>query len=352
MASISKFFRSPLAGPLGAMLLAMFAVSLTTDRFLQSQNLFNVSLQISTTAIVAIGATIVILTGGIDLSPGSIVALTSCVLAILVKNQGMPVIVAAPIILVLGALLGVFNGFLSTYGRIPAFIATLATMIIYRGLAVLVTNGSPVFSLAPELQPVFYGQFLGIPLPFYYVVVLYGVAFIFLRNTVRGRAIYAVGGNESAARFSGISVNRTRMLAFIIAGVTASIAGLLLSARLDSGSPHYGSGTELEAIAAAVIGGASLTGGYGNVLGTLFGALTVAVVQNGLNLNAVPTSWQNITLGAIIILAVAFDMWRADIAHAIGGLIGRMRGTRPTANLPTAPTSPPAQTSPPTTPSS
>jgi ribose transport system permease protein len=241
---------------------------------------------------------------------------------------------------VLGALLGTFNGFLSTYGRIPSFIATLATMIVYRGLAFLVTNGSPIFSLAPELQPVFYGKVMGIPLPFFYVVILYIVAFVFLRNTVSGRAIYAVGGNESAARFSGINVNRTRMLAFILAGLTASIAGLLLSARLDSGSPNYGSGAELEAIAAAVIGGASLTGGYGNMLATLFGALTVAVVQNGLNLNAVATSWQNITLGGIIVLAVALDMWRADLAHAIGRLLPRARRAEQAPSAPGA--SPPA----------
>lgn len=162
-------------------------------------------------------------------------------------------------------------------------------------------------------------------MPFYYVVVLYAAAVIFLRNTITGRAIYAVGGNESAARLSGIHVNRTRLLAFVLAGFTAAIAGVLMTARLDSGSPNYGAGMELEAIAAAVIGGASLAGGYGNIVSTLFGALTVAVVQNGLNLNAVPTSWQNITLGAIIVLAVGLDMWRADIARAVGRLVPGIR---------------------------
>jgi ribose transport system permease protein len=314
-----------MVGPAAALILAMVAVSLTTDRFLSAQNLINVSLQVSSTAIVAIGATLVILTGAIDLSPGSVVALTTCVLAILVKNMGVPVPLAIPAILVLGALLGLVNGLISTYGRIPSFIATLATMIVYRGLAFLVTNGSPIFSVSPALEPLFYGNLLGIPLPFYYVVALYAAAVIFLRNTITGRAIYAVGGNESAARLSGIHVNRTRLLAFVLAGFTAAIAGVLMTARLDSGSPNYGAGMELEAIAAAVIGGASLAGGYGNIVSTLFGALTVAVVQNGLNLNAVPTSWQNITLGAIIVLAVGLDMWRADIARAVGRLVPGIR---------------------------
>ena len=319
--TVNRLLRSQMVGPAAALLLAMLAVSLTTDRFLTSQNLINVSLQVSSTAIVAIGATLVILTGAIDLSPGSVVALTTCVMAILVKNMGVPVPVAIPMILALGALLGLVNGLLSTYGRIPSFIATLATMIVYRGLAFLVTNGSPIFSVSPALEPLFYGNLLGIPLPFYYVVVLYAGAAIFLRNTITGRAIYAIGGNESAARLSGIHVNRTRLLAFVLAGLMAAIAGVLMTARLDSGSPNYGAGMELEAIAAAVIGGASLAGGYGNIISTLFGALTVAVVQNGLNLNAVPTSWQNITLGAIIVLAVGLDMWRADIARALSKLV-------------------------------
>ena len=323
--TVNRLLRSQMVGPAAALILAMVAVSLTTDRFLSAQNLINVSLQVSSTAIVAIGATLVILTGAIDLSPGSVVALTTCVLAILVKNMGVPVPLAIPAILVLGALLGLVNGLISTYGRIPSFIATLATMIVYRGLAFLVTNGSPIFSVSPALEPLFYGNLLGIPLPFYYVVALYAAAVIFLRNTITGRAIYAVGGNESAARLSGIHVNRTRLLAFVLAGFTAAIAGVLMTARLDSGSPNYGAGMELEAIAAAVIGGASLAGGYGNIVSTLFGALTVAVVQNGLNLNAVPTSWQNITLGAIIVLAVGLDMWRADIARAVGRLVPGIR---------------------------
>ena len=315
MNNLVKFFRSTIAGPLVALIIAVVIISLTTDRFLTTQNLINVSLQVSTVAIAAIGSTLVILTAGIDLSPGSIVALTTCVLAILVKNMGIPLPLGVVAALILGIGLGLFNGFFSTYGRIPSFVVTLATLGIYRGLAFLITEGHPIFSISPFLENLFYGRIAGIPLPFIYMLILYGVTAIFLRYTRSGRSIYAIGGNESAAYLSGIHVNRTRLLAFILAGLTAAIAGVLIAARLNSGSPNYGVGLELAAIAAAVIGGASLAGGYGNIIATLFGALTVAVVQNGLNLNAVPAAWQNITLGLIIILAVGLDMWREDFGR-------------------------------------
>ena len=318
-----RLLSSAVIGPFAALILVVIVVSLTTDRFLLPQNLSNVTLQVSIVALAAIGATLVILAGGIDLSPGSVLALTSCTLAILVKNWGWPVEVAIPATLLLGALLGLFNGVLSAYLRIPAFVTTLATLTIYRGMAFLITGGTPIFSISPKLRPIFYGSFLGVPLPLYYVLAAFVLAALFLRYTVPGRAIYAVGGNESAARFTGIKVNRTRLLTFVIAGLMAGAAGVLTTARLDSGSPNYGVGLELQAIAAAVIGGASLAGGSGNIIATLFGALIVAVVQNGLNLNAVPASWQQITLGTIILLAVGLDMWRKDLGDALRRLFRR-----------------------------
>lgn len=318
-----RLLSSAVIGPFVALILVVIVVSLTTDRFLLPQNLSNVTLQVSIVALAAIGATLVILAGGIDLSPGSVLALTSCTLAILVKNWGWPVEVAIPATLLLGALLGLFNGVLSAYLRIPAFVTTLATLTIYRGMAFLITGGTPIFSISPKLRPIFYGSFLGVPLPLYYVLAAFVLAALFLRYTVPGRAIYAVGGNESAARFTGIKVNRTRLLTFVIAGLMAGAAGVLTTARLDSGSPNYGVGLELQAIAAAVIGGASLAGGSGNIIATLFGALIVAVVQNGLNLNAVPASWQQITLGTIILMAVGLDMWRKDLGDALRRLFHR-----------------------------
>ncbi len=290
------------------------------------QNLSNVSLQVATVAVVAIGATLVILTGGIDLSPGLNVALVTCTLAIRVKNMGLPLWLGIVLVLILGTLLGFGNGSFSTYLKIPSLIVTLATMSIFRGLAFLINKGTPIFSVSPALEPIFYGKFLNIPLPFYYVISLYILGAFFLRSTIQGRAIYAVGGNESAARLTGIRVNRTRMMAFVIAGFTASIGGVLLTAWLNSGSPNYGAELGLQSIAAAVIGGASLTGGYGSMIATLIGALTVAVVQNGLNLLAVLASWQEITLGIVIVLAVGLDMWRSDIGRGIGRIFRARAG--------------------------
>ena len=246
-----------------------------------------------------------------------------CMLAYLVKNMGMSLPLGIVIVLLLGILLGFVNGFFSSYGRIPSFIVTLATMNIYRGLAFALTGGITIFSVSPQLDPIFYGRFLGIPNPFYYVVILYGSAALFLRYTIPGRAIYAIGGNEAAARLSGINVNRTRLLAFVIAGFTAAIAGVLETAWLDSGSAAYGSELALGGIAAAVIGGASLVGGYANIVSSLVGALTVAVVQNGLNLHAVQLAWQDVTLGLVIILAVGVDMWRGKISESLGRLFRR-----------------------------
>ena len=167
---------------------------------------------------------------------------------------------------------------------------------------------------------------MSLPQPVFYVIGLYALGAFFLRSTIQGRAIYAVGGNESAARLTGIHVNRVRLLAFVLSGLTASIGGVLLTAWLNSGSPNYGAELGFQSIAAAVIGGASLTGGYGSMVATLIGALTVAVVQNGLNLLAVPASWQEITLGIVIVLAVALDMWRADMGRSFRRLFGMSVG--------------------------
>jgi len=320
-----KFSRTTVAGPLVAFLVVAIIVSLATPRFLQAQNLANVSLQVATVAVVAIGATLVILTGGIDLSPGSTVALVTCSLAILVKNMGLPLPVGILLVLLLGLVCGAINGFFSTYGKIPSFIVTLATMSIFRGFAFLITRGTPIFSVSPDLEPLFYSKLLRIPLPFYYVIILYSLGALFLRYTIPGRAIYAVGGNESAARLTGLSVNGIRMLAFVLSGLTAAIGGVLLAAWLNSGSPNYGQELGLQSIAAAVIGGASLVGGYGSMFATLVGALTVAIVQNGLNLLAVPASWQEITLGIVIMLAVGLDMWRPTIARGLSHLFDKLR---------------------------
>jgi ribose transport system permease protein len=318
--------RVPVMGPIISLVVVSIAVGLSTDRFMLLDNLNNVALQASIVAIVAVGSTLVILTGGIDLSPGSAMALLTMIMASLIKFEGMSAQAAIVLVLVISLVLGAVNGILSSYGRIPSFIVTLATLGIYRGIAFLFNDGSPIFSVSSSLEPWFYGKLFGIALPFFYVLILYAMAWGFLKYTPSGRRIYAIGGNESAARLSGINVNRTRLMAFVIAGLMAGIAAILMTARLNSGSPNYGVGTELQAIGAAVVGGASLAGGSGHILGTLIGAAIIVVVQNGLNLNAVPTSWQNITLGVIILLAVFIDMWKADFGRLIGKAWSRRAG--------------------------
>ncbi|MCJ7511632.1 MAG: ABC transporter permease [Anaerolineales bacterium] len=321
--------RVPVMGPIISLIVVSIAVGLSTDRFMLLDNLNNVALQASIVAIVAIGSTLVILTGGIDLSPGSAIALLTMIMASLIKFVGMSVPSAVAVVLVISLILGAVNGFLSSYGRIPSFIVTLATLSIYRGIAFLFNDGSPIFSVSDSLEPWFYGKLSGIALPFFYVLILYAVGWGFLKYTPSGRRIYAIGGNASAARLSGINVNQTRLIAFVIAGLMAGIGAILLTARLNSGSPNYGVGTELQAIGAVVVGGTSLAGGSGHILGSLIGATIIVVVQNGLNLNAIPTSWQNITLGAIIILAVFLDMWRADFGRLVSKTWSRVIGRAP-----------------------
>jgi ribose transport system permease protein len=310
---IKTFFRSQVIGPLAATMLVAILVAVTTERFLDVNNLRNLALQVSIVSLMAIGSTVVIFAQGIDLSPGSMVALMTMVFAIAVKFMGIPLPVAIFMILLVGCLLGSVNGFLTAYVRIPSFITTLAGLSAYRGMAFMFNNGSPVFSISDSLDMLFYGKILGIPMPFFYVVFFFALASFVMRYTRLGRHIYAVGGNAAAAQLSGINVKRTQMLSFMIAGFMAAVASILMAARLNSGSPNYGVGMELQAIAAAVIGGASLIGGRGNIVSTLFGALTIVIVQNGLNLNAVPTSLQNIIIGLIILLAVGIDMWREEI---------------------------------------
>lgn len=322
---MTALIRSPILAPLLALLLVAALTAITTPRFLDAGNLSNLALQVSIVAIVAIGSTFVILTGGIDLSPGSAIALMTMVFAVMVKFGGVPLPIAILLTVVLGGILGGFLGVISAYFRIPAFITTLAALSAFRGVAFMFNNGSPVFSVHPALETIFYGTLAGLPLPLFYLVGLYALAWYVLRYTAFGRSIYAVGGNPNAAKLSGLNVRRTQFYAFVIAGAAAGIGAILMAARLNSGSPNYGVGLELSAIAAAVIGGASLAGGRGNIINTVIGALTIVIVQNGLNLNAVPTSVQTVVIGAIIVIAVGIDMWRNELGNALKNLTGFAR---------------------------
>lgn len=318
---MKRMFDAQLLGPLAAMLAVALVVAATTDRFLDLGNLSNLALQAAIVSVIAIGATVVILAGGIDLSSGSMVALLTMLLATFLKTLGLPFWPTLALILLIGAALGAVNGLLSAYMRIPSFIVTLSGLIAFRGLALMFNDGAPIFSLDARLEAIFYGKIFGIPLPFFYLVALYGAAAVMMTSTRLGREIYAVGGNPAAAKLSGIAVRRVQTLTFIIAGLMTAVGAILMAARLNSGSPNYGQTLELQAIAAAVVGGTSLAGGRGNILSTLVGALTIVIVQNALNLHAVPSAAQNVILGLIILLAVGLDMWRGEITRSLGALL-------------------------------
>src|SRR5215831_7786081 len=235
-----RWLKHPLTGPVLATIVVALLVLATTDRFLAIGNLNNLALQVSIVALVAIGSTIVIIVGGIDLSPGSMIALLTMLLASMLKFVAFwPAIVLT---LVAGAILGSVNGFVTAYLRIPSFIATLAALSAYRGIAFMFNKGSPVFDASDRLEPLFYGHVFGIPLPFFYIVVFFAAAHWLMRHMRLGRCIYAVGGNANAARLSGINVRRTQFLAFAIAGFMAAVGAVLMAARLNSGSPNYGVG--------------------------------------------------------------------------------------------------------------
>lgn len=300
-------------GPLTAAVLVAIIVGFTTDKFWEFSNLSNIILSVSITALMAIGATLVVFIGGIDISSGSMIALLSMTLASLIKFEGWPMWISMLATVALGSILGGVNGLLTAYLRVPAFVTTLAGMSIFKGIAFLFNNGSPIFSVAENFDFIFYGKIFGfIPLPLIYVTVFYALFAYILKYKKFGRELYAVGGNENAARLSGINVKKVKFFAFVIAGTMTGFAAIMMSSRLNSGSPNYGSGMEMSAIAAAVIGGASLSGGRGNIVNTLIGALTIVIVQNGLNLNAVPTSLQSITVGVITLIAVLIDVWKED----------------------------------------
>jgi ribose transport system permease protein len=320
---MKRIFDTQLIGPFAAMVIVAVIVSLTTERFLNPGNLSNLSLQVSIVALIAIGSTIVIFAAGIDLSSGSMVALLTMILAQFLKIMGIPLSLAVPMILIVGGVLGLFIGIITAYGRIPSFITTLAGLIAFRGMALTFNNGSPIFSLDPALEPIFYGKLAGVPLPFFYLVFFYALAAFAMNYTKLGREIYAVGGNPAAALLTGINVRKVQATTFVIAGLMTAVGAILMSARLNSGSPNYGQTLELQAIAAAVVGGASLAGGRGNILATLMGAMTIVIVQNGLNLNAAPSSVQNIVLGLIILSAVGIDMWRAELSSLMGRFLGK-----------------------------
>ena len=282
----------------------------TSQYFLTVKNLFNVLRQISTNLLLACGMTMVIILGGIDLSVGSIIALSGVLAAGCVSRYGFPIGAALLAGVLIGVLFGLFNGFVISKTTIPPFIVTLATMNIARGLAGAYTGGSPVRVVSKEWQFVGAGYIGGIPVPVIIMFVVYVISLLILNRTKFGRHVYAVGGNVTAAEFSGIKVTRVKFIVYLYTGIMAGIAGIILASRMYSGQPTAGEGAEMDAIAAVVVGGTSMAGGSGKLGGTLIGALIIGVLNNGLNLMNVNSFWQTVVKGIVILLAVTTDYLR------------------------------------------
>lgn len=289
------------------LLILWAGLALATPRFLTPSNLLNVALQSSILAVVAMGMTATILSGGIDLSVGSVMAFTGALAAGLMVRNGWPVAAAMAIALGAGLALGALNGALVVYGRLAPFIATLSTMAIARGLTLVYTRGYPIAGLPDPFTALGTGDLLGVPMP---VMIMAGVAVavgFLLRRTPWGLHLYAVGGGEDLAWLSGVRVPWIKGSVYPLSGLLAAMGGLLLTARLWSAQPNVGIGLELEAITASILGGARLSGGYGGVGGTLIGALVMGTVSNGLNLLEVPSYHQQVIKGLVFIMAVGLD---------------------------------------------
>ncbi|MDQ1007217.1 ribose transport system substrate-binding protein [Streptomyces sp. V4I23] len=296
-------------GALTALVVLVAAMSLLSGDFLTTQNLLNVGVQAAVTAILAFGVTFVIVSAGIDLSVGSVAALSATVLAWTATSEGVPVWLAVVLAVATGLACGFVNGALVSYGKLPPFIATLAMLSIGRGLSLVISQGSPI--AFPDSVSVL-GDTLGgwLPVPVLVMVAMGLVTALILARTYIGRSMYAIGGNEEAARLSGLRVKRQKLVIYALSGLFAAVAGIVLASRLVSAQPQAAQGYELDAIAAVVIGGASLAGGVGKASGTLIGALILAVLRNGLNLLSVSAFWQQVVIGVVIALAVLLDTVR------------------------------------------
>ena len=295
-------------GPFIGLIVIVLIFSILEPGFLSVNNLLNVLRQVSFNALIAFGMTFVILTGGIDLSVGSILALTGAVSAGLIAS-GIDPILAMLAGLLLGAILGAVNGVIIAKGKVAPFIATLATMTIYRGLTLVYTEGRPISGLGDNVafQMLGKGYFLGIPIPVVTMLISFGILYFILKKTTFGRRVYAVGGNEEASILSGINTARIKIYVYSLTGLLSALAALMLTSRLNSAQPTAGEMFELDAIAAVVLGGTSLTGGRGWIVGTLIGALIIGVLNNGLNIIGVTSFFQQVVKGAVILLAVLLD---------------------------------------------
>ena len=294
-------------GTLIGLLVLMIFFWILSPHFLTVPNLLNVAQQTAINAIIAVGLTFVIITAGIDLSVGSIMAFSGVVLASIL-GTGLPIPLAISAGLLIGLACGSINGILIAYGKLPPFIATLGMMSVARGAALMYTNGRPISGFSNDFRFLANGEIFSIPISIIIMVLVYLIAHFILTKTKLGRYVYAIGGNEEAAWLSGINVKFYKIIVYGICGMLSGLAAVILTARLNSAQPIAGIMYELDAIAATVIGGTSLVGGEGRVFGTLIGALIMGVLRNGLNLLGVSSFLQQTIIGSVIIIAVLVDM--------------------------------------------
>lgn len=285
-------------------------LSILSPSFFTASNMLNVVRQITLIAIVGFGATMIIITTGIDLSPGSVIAVASITAASFAHPGEYPLIVPIVTALIMGGIAGLINGIMVAYAKLPAFIATLGMMTAARGVAYILSQGHPVVNFSDEFDYIGRGDLFGIPLMIYVLVLCGIISYIILRHTKIGKRIYAIGGNEQAAVVSGINVKKNLLFVYIYGGLMAAVSGIMLASRLSSGQPTAGVGYEMDAITGVVIGGTSLAGGVGTIQGTLVGALIIGVLNNGMDLMHVSAYYQQVLKGAIIVGAVLLDKVR------------------------------------------
>jgi len=289
--------------------LAFFVfLSIMNKAFLTSTNLINVLKQTSTVSVIAIGMTFALISGGLDLSAGSVIALSAVCSAMFGLPEGPPTIVPLLVAVSVGTLCGLINGLIIAVGKVPPFIATLGMSLSARGMALLVTNAKPIFGLSSSYVYLGSAKIGEIPVLVLVMLAVLAVATVILEKTKFGRHVYAVGGNERSAHISGINVNRVRISCYLIMGALTGLCGMLLAGRLQSGTPTMGTNYELDAIAGAVIGGVSSSGGVGKVYGAVIGSLLLTMIANGLDLLNVSAYYQQIVKGAIIVAAVMIDV--------------------------------------------
>ena len=309
---VTSYFKDNIGIIIALFAMCLFLIVFPTTRstFLTQKNIFNILRQNASNLFLATGMTMVIILGGIELSVGSVIALSGCVAAGCVEFLGLPEIVGFAAAILVGAIVGMFNGLVICKTDIPPFIVTLASMNITKGIALVYTQGAPIRCMSDAFKFPGAGYIGPFPTPVVLMVIIFAIAAYIINCTKLGRHMYAVGGNAQAAKFSGINVQKVKFIIYTYTGIMAGIAGIVIASRLYSGQPTAGDGAEMDAIAAVVVGGTSMSGGSGRIGGTLIGVLIIGVLNNGLNLLGVDSNWQYIVKGLVILLAVYVDYIR------------------------------------------